>query len=577
MAPTPGLLYVTMQPHSSLSISRFNDWYNNEHGPTRLRLPFITNGFRYYATDLSNEGGTYDHPEWLAWYDITDMTELTKETYTRLRLPEVKSQRETDVMAQIIIKRKLFDFVREWKSPEFKDLEDPTVPAGTGNVLISVTLTLKSGDENIKELNKWYDQEHVSLLQKVPGWLRTRRFVTSAITPDSERGDTEYMALHEYSPTNGLGGPEFRTAISTPWAQKTASEIEKMRTRRVYNLYYTFGPAPRYLPPPDATPWTSPDSKTYTQPSKPSPDEDSVTDKNSALGSTVIAKDGVELSYRLEAFHSTPQDAPLIILSNSILTTPSIWAFFVRHFFSASPLASSYRVLRYETRGRFSLPSTATSPITLDVLSDDIIAILDALRVPKAACLIGVSLGGATVLNTALKYPHRVENIVACDTNAVAPAANKKVWPERVELAESEAAKDPESGEAVVERKLAEATVRRWYALKDGEEARSEEEKGVMEKVIYIVAGNSLDGFKKSVNALMEYDMRDLMKGAEVPALFVVGSLDGVLPDTMKGMAEEYAGGGGKARLEVVEGAGHLPMLQRPKEFLEAVEGFLSS
>ena len=143
MAPTPGLLYVTMQPRATLSTQQFHDWYNNEHGPSRLRLPYITSGFRYQATDLDSHSGSKDKPEWLAWYDITDMVELTKESYTRLRSAPTKSQREADTMAQIDVNRKLFDFVQEWKSADFRPLEDPTAPASNGNVLISVTFTLK--------------------------------------------------------------------------------------------------------------------------------------------------------------------------------------------------------------------------------------------------------------------------------------------------------------------------------------------------------------------------------------------------------------------------------------------------
>ena len=53
MAPTPGLLFVRMNPHDNLSPEEFHDWYNNEHGPMRLRLPCIENGFRYRALDTA--------------------------------------------------------------------------------------------------------------------------------------------------------------------------------------------------------------------------------------------------------------------------------------------------------------------------------------------------------------------------------------------------------------------------------------------------------------------------------------------------------------------------------------------
>jgi pimeloyl-ACP methyl ester carboxylesterase len=62
------------------------------------------------------------------------------------------------------------------------------------------------------------------------------------------------------------------------------------------------------------------------------------------------------------------------------------------------------------------------------------------------------------------------------------------------------------------------------------------------------------------------------MKEAKVKGCFVVGSGNGVLPGVMKKMAEGYGAG---AEYVVVVGAGHLPMVEKPGEFAEAVTKFL--
>jgi len=83
----PGILYVTMQPAAALDRAAFQDWYNNEHGPLRLRLsPHITNGFRYRALDLDNNASTDSKPhEFMAIYDLPDMNFLDSEDYLKLR------------------------------------------------------------------------------------------------------------------------------------------------------------------------------------------------------------------------------------------------------------------------------------------------------------------------------------------------------------------------------------------------------------------------------------------------------------------------------------------------------------
>ncbi|KAG4435767.1 hypothetical protein IFR05_008741 [Cadophora sp. M221] len=554
MAPTPGILYVTMQPKPSLPISQFHDWYNNEHGPTRLRLPFVTNGFRYRASDLEGAAPSEEKPEWMAVYDITDMDELTKDTYLRLRDQPVKSQREADTMKEIKVDRKLYDHVQSWESKEFKVLEN-VENEGEGNVVVAVFLTLFPGEEPAKEVEKWYQQEHVDMLSKVPGWLRTRRYVTSSIDP---KAPVEHLALHEYKPQNGLAGEEFKAAISTKWAGEIMSKCVKSRERRVYGLYYTFGPAPRHLAPNLAS-WQSSDVK--SSPTKTLPDSPG---EAGAIESFITTKDGVELPFRLEG--SQDPDAPLIVLSNSILVDYKIWDGFLVSFFS-NPANKKYRVLRYLTRGRSS--SCGTQNVTVDVLAADIITLLDAVRVKKAAAVIGVSLGGCTTLNTALKYPNRVNSFISCDTSSKSPAGNSKAWGERIALAEKESA-TASSGEKIVGEELAEITTRRWFV-------KESYDSGEMEKTCLqvkdMVKNNSLEGFKKSVEALFEYDLKEEMKTSTVKGAFVVGSADGVLPGAMKEMAASYGSSG--AAYEVIDGAGHLPMVEKPQKFAELVTKLL--
>jgi pimeloyl-ACP methyl ester carboxylesterase len=552
MAPTSGILYVTMQPKPQLAEAQFHDWYNNEHGPTRLRLPFCTNGFRYHANDGA---GTPEKPEWMAVYDITDMSEMLKEPYLRLRDPPVKSQREADTMAQIKVDRKLYDYIEARESPEFKKLEE-VGNEGKGNVVVAVFLDLYPGEEMKDKLDKWYQDEHIEMLSKVPGWLRTRRFVTSSIDP---KAPLEYLSLHEYAPNNGLGGEEFKAATSTPWQNEIMTKVVKEKRRRVYDLYYTFGPAPRYLAPKLAN-WELSDpvsskSRTFST---------SIVGEGGAIESWVTAADGVELPYRLEG--SADPSAPLIVLSNSILVSYNIWDDFITSFFSV-PENKKYRVLRYLTRGRSS--QCGEQKITVDVLASDIITLLDALRVKKAAAVIGVSLGGATTLNVALKYPERVSAFISCDTSAKSPAGNSKAWGERIALSEKENA-SASSGEKIVGSELAEITTRRWFVPASYENPQLAPK---LEEVRKMVETNSLAGFKKSVEALFEYDMKLKMKEGKAKAAFLVGGSDGVLPGTMKEMAASYGDSSGE--FKVIEGAGHLPMVEKPQEFAEFVTAFL--
>lgn len=537
-----------MQPSPDLPSAEFHDWYNNEHGPNRLRLPFINNGFRYRAIDLDGEAPSTSKPEWMAIYDTPDMDAFNSEAYLALRGAPVQTQRERDIRPSVAIDRRSYDFVSEKKSPAFKKLED-IEHADQGNVMVSVLLSLKPGKSG-EELDKWYNEEHIDMLSKVPGWLRTRRFVTAAI---DKKDTVEYLALHEFSPKgNGIGGEAYMASTTTPWAKDIMSNVVATRTRRVYELFYKFGAAPRdvgnYIAAGTKT-WESPATKTKTI--------------DGGVESYVTTKDGTDLPYRLEG--STDPEAPLIVCCNSILTEWGIWDKFVKAFLAKNP---QYRILRYHTRGRYS--NCGSTPITVDLLASDIIALLDELKVKKAASVMGVSLGGATVLNVALNYPARVASFMSCDTNDKSPAGNSKAWGERIEMAEKEGA-SAQSGEKIVGEELAEITVRRWFVKESYDGAAMEKE---CERVKTMVVNNSLEGFKQSVRALWEYDMQPKMKDGKVKGVFVAGSGDGVLPKTMKDMAERYGSG---VECVIIEGAGHLPMVEKPEDVAAVATKLLSS
>lgn len=451
--------------------------------------------------------------------------------------------------------RKLYDLVHEEKSKEFKRLED-VGNEGVEAVLVSVTLEFE-GEEGAREWEEWYKEEHIGMLSKVPGWLRTRMYKTSSIDSKAKR---EYVAIHDYKPQNGLGGTEFQAAVSTPWAKRMLGEVATGKTRRVYDLYYTFGPAPRHIAPKMAD-WKSSDEKSsLTRTFSTS------ANGNGAIESFITTKDGVELPYRLEGC-SDPA-APLIVLSNSILVDWGIWDGFIQSFF-ANEANKRFRLVRYLTRGRQT--SVGNTKTTVDVLASDIITILDALRVKQAAAVIGVSLGGATALNTALKYPSRVASFISCDTSSKSPAGNSKAWGDRIAMSEKEGTTSATTSRPIVGEDLAEATVRRWFVKESYEDPAIAERIATVKEM---VKTNDLDGFKGSVTALFEYDLKEEMKSSRIKGAFVVGAGDGVLPGTMKAMAEEYGEGG--AEYKVLNQAGHLPMVEKPEEFAEYVSGFLS-
>ncbi|CAN8097776.1 unnamed protein product [Discula destructiva] len=543
MSHTQGMLYVTMQPKPGLSLDQFHEWYNNEHGPTRLRLPSIfSNGLRYAATDSQQ-------PHFVAAYDVTSMHHLDTPTYLCLR--ENRSPREAETIGQVDVKRLFYDLVSEHKAPAFRPIESLSDDEAEGLVLVAVENTVTGVDGAEEQLHQWYEEEHIPMVAKVPGWLRTRRFRTS--TSLDPKAPVTFLALHEYAKDNGLGGPEFQAATDTTWRTEIVDKVIATKQRRIYSLFYVFGPGPRDLASlarlPASKAFISADARIKTDPNAGSP----------VLRAYATTGDNLTIPYQLEG--NPDPKAPTVAFANSLLTSLHMWDPLVAILKRARP---DLRILRYNHRGRHAVPEPPT-PTTLDMLADDLAALLAGLRIEKLHALVGVSMGGATTLQFALKYPGRLARFVACDFNVASSAANTAAWKERIALAESVG-----EGGAPGIRKLAGVTVERWFHPHTM--AAKPETVGWMTEM---VADNHVQGFRYGCQALWDYDMREEMKACRVPGLLVVGDGDGkgALVKAMEGFK---AGVGEKGvELKIVPEAGHLPMSESPEAFWAAVEGFL--
>lgn len=539
----PGMLYVTMQPKPGLCLDQFHEWYNNEHGPTRLRLPHIfSNGLRYRATDSME-------PTFLAAYDVTSMNHLVTPVYTTLRAN--RSPREAETISQVDVKRDFFDLVYTKQAQDYVPIESLSDEEAEGAVLVQVDVTLTGAPEAEAAVYKWYQEEHFDMLSRVPGFRRSRLFRSSQIEPGVP---VKHFALHEYYKTNGLGGPEHKASMSTKWREEVFDKYIANKGRRTYELFYVFGPGPRDL---------SSLSRLSTQKAFASTDGMTATTPGTgaAISSFVTVRDGLEIPYRLEG--NPDPKAPTLAFCNSLLTSLKMWDPLIAILNAKRP---EFRILRLDTRGRHALPSPPV-PVTLDMVADDLRTILAALRIPKLHALVGVSMGGATTLKFALKYPQLLGKFVACDFNAASSEANTKAWKERIAVAESQPeTSDPKSGI----KKLAGQTVERWF-----HPHTMAEKKDTVRWMTEMVAANDIVGFKYGCQALWAYDMKQEMKNCEVPGLLVAGEGDGkgALVKAMEGFKDAIGSSG--AQLEVVPQAGHLPMCEDPEAFWTSIKAFL--
>jgi pimeloyl-ACP methyl ester carboxylesterase len=217
-----------------------------------------------------------------------------------------------------------------------------------------------------------------------------------------------------------------------------------------------------------------------------------------------------------------------------------------------------YRVIAPDLRG-YGTSSVHSGICTLDVFATDIAGLLDVLGI-GAAVICGLSMGGQIALEFARLHSGRVRALVLADTSAPAETGD-----------------GIRRRHATADRLLAEGMA--GYAAEVLPHMLSPQsvtgQPAVAAHVLNMMRAASPAGAAAALRGrAARPDYVAMLSRITVPVLVVVGSADEYtpLPD-----ATLIADGIPGASLSVIEGAGHLPNLERPDAFNEALGRFLET
>ena len=216
-------------------------------------------------------------------------------------------------------------------------------------------------------------------------------------------------------------------------------------------------------------------------------------------------------------------------------------------------LATTFRVVRPDHPG-FNRSDDDPAVDSVASLAERYLPVLEALGLTRCH-LVGSSLGGWLAAEIALRAPERVDSLVLVDPAGLppeSPVPNMFRTPPAELLALL--CGDEES--------LAAGRAR---AAAVGDDAE--------------LTGRRTRNTASAARLAGEPYMHDpglgaRLAGLDVPTLLVWGALDGLFPVEM---AKQWTAALPSARLHVVEGAGHLPFVDRPGEFVGVVRDFLSA
>jgi 3-oxoadipate enol-lactonase len=231
-----------------------------------------------------------------------------------------------------------------------------------------------------------------------------------------------------------------------------------------------------------------------------------------------------------------PEDAPALVLSNSLGTTLELWDP------QAEALAEHFRLVRYDTRGH-GRSQTPHGPYSIEEVGGDVVDLLDHLGIEKAH-FAGVSLGGMTGMWLGIFEPLRVHKLVLlCTSPLMGPP---RMWVERMAAVRAGGT-----------QAIAAGTMERWLT----ESYRAAHD---ISWLVEMFEGIEDEGYIHCCAIIARMDLTANLGQVRAPTLIIAGAQDPATPPEQH--AARIHGAIAHSRLEVLDPGAHLINVERPDD-----------
>ena len=220
-------------------------------------------------------------------------------------------------------------------------------------------------------------------------------------------------------------------------------------------------------------------------------------------------------------------------------------------------LKENYRVIAYDIRGHGN-SDDGDGQYTIEFFVDDLMALLDYLKIPKAT-LCGLSMGGYIALRAIERNPERVSSLILCDTGPQADSNEVKL--RRVANMKAVKANGVEA--------FAEGFLKAIFKLESFESRPYE-----VEAIRRMIESNSEIGIRGTLLALAcRTDTTDSLDLIRVPTLILVGETDKVCPPKLSELMDSKISG---SEIHIIPNAAHMSNLENTNEFNKHLANFLA-
>jgi pimeloyl-ACP methyl ester carboxylesterase len=253
--------------------------------------------------------------------------------------------------------------------------------------------------------------------------------------------------------------------------------------------------------------------------------------------------------------HESWGEGPTLVCCHAFAVGRSMWRLQRARF------AETHRVVTFDQRGSgdsdHPVPAAGKeNPYTIDTFAEDLRAVLDDLGILSAR-ILGFSMGGATALRFATRWPERVERLVLASTMA------SRLPQEIIERAKAV--------EQVLMRDGLSEAYRFYFGGPLFKGVHPESRQG--SQLDAWAASATPHGFSESYRVTIDRpSMVAELHRIQAPTLILVGERDALYLEEAELMARKIP----RARMVVVKGVGHAMNVEAPEVFADEVIRFLT-
>jgi 3-oxoadipate enol-lactonase len=241
-------------------------------------------------------------------------------------------------------------------------------------------------------------------------------------------------------------------------------------------------------------------------------------------------------------------DGPVVMMAHSLGCSLRMWDP------QLEILEADFHVVRLDMRGHGD-SDAPEGPYSLDDLADDVIAVMDHVKI-KQAHWAGLSIGGMIGQSLLLRYPDRFLSAALCDTMAALPEGAMDISRERIAKVEADGLGS-----------IKQATLERWFTadfLAGGNSG--------IDAVGAQIDQASDTGYLECSRAITKLDFINQLSGIDTPVLLIVGAEDMATPVAASQAMHDRLP---RSELVVLQNASHISNVEQADAFNAALGPFL--